>query len=163
LRVARAATFYVPDVATLFTDKNAAHDANAPHNSGSSAQRTEQRACLGERRRLLPLIPTATGRTRTRTRTRTNTNPNDTKASAAGRRGARMRSANGTCKNQGAWGSKCLTKRETLLGGVHSGNAHRKAPDLRNTKFRYSRGQNRLFQRTGRLVLCLRNSNSNSN
>ena len=63
---------------------------------------------------------------------------------------------NGTFEDQGAWGAKCLTKRKTLVGGVHSGNAHRKAPDLWNTKFHYSRGQKRLFQRTGRLVLCLR-------
>ena len=81
----------------------------------------------------------------TRTRTRTNTNPNDTKASAAGRRGVRVRSANGSFENQGAWAAKCPTVREALVGGVHSGNAHRKAPDLRNTKFHYSRGQKRLF------------------
>ena len=30
--------------------------------------------------------------------------------------------------------AKCLTMREALVGGVHSGNAHRKAPDLRNMK-----------------------------
>ena len=84
-----------------------------------------------------------------RTRTRTNTNPNDTKANAAGRRGVRVRSANGTFENQGAWGAKCLAMREALVGGVHSGNAHRKAPDLRNTKFHYSRGQKRLFSAQG--------------
>ena len=72
---------------------------------------------------------------------RTNTNPNDTKANAAGRRGVRVRSAKGMCENQGAWAAKCLIKREALVGGVHSGNAHRKAPDLRNTEFHYSRGQ----------------------
>ena len=83
------------------------------------------------------------------TRTRTNTNPNDTKANAAGRRGVRVRSANGMCENQGAWAAKCLKKREALVGGVHSGNAHRKAPDLRNTKFHYSRGQKRLFSAQG--------------
>jgi len=87
--------------------------------------------------------------TRTRTRTRTNTNPNDTKANAAGRRGVRVRSAKGMCENQGAWAAKCLKKREALVGGVHSGNAHRKAPDLRNTKFHYSRGQKRLFSAQG--------------
>ena len=82
-------------------------------------------------------------------RTRTNTNPNDTKANAAGRRGVRVRSAKGMCENQGAWAAKCLKKREALVGGVHSGNAHRKAPDLRNTKFHYSRGQKRLFSAQG--------------
>ena len=92
-----------------------------------------------------------TTKTRTRTRTRTNTNPNDTKANAAGRRGVRVRSANGMCENQGAWAAKCLKKREALVGGVHSGNAHRKAPDLRNTKFHYSRGQKRLFSAQGAL------------
>ena len=80
---------------------------------------------------------------------RTNTNPNDTKANAAGRRGVRVRSAKGMCENQGAWAAKCLKKREALVGGVHSGNAHRKAPDLRNTKFHYSRGQKRLFSAQG--------------
>jgi hypothetical protein len=45
-----------------------------------------------------------------------------------------VRSANDTCENQGAWGAKCLTKIEALVGGAHSGNAHRKVPDLRNTK-----------------------------
>jgi hypothetical protein len=81
-------------------------------------------------------------RTRARTRTRTKTNPNDTKANAAGRRGVRVRSANGMCKNQGAWAAKCLTKREALVGGIHSGNAHRKAPDLRNTKFHIAEVEN---------------------
>jgi len=61
----------------------------------------------------------------TLTRTRTNTNPNDTQANAAGRRGVRVRSANGTFENQGAWGAKCLAMREALVGGVYSGNAHR--------------------------------------
>jgi len=74
---------------------------------------------------------------------------NDTKANAAGRRGVRVRSTNGTFENQGAWGAKCLTMREALVGGVHSGNAHRKAPDLRNTEFRYRRGQKRLFSAQG--------------
>ncbi len=83
------------------------------------------------------------------TRTRTYTNPNDTKANAAGRRGVRVRSAKGMCENQGAWAAKCLIKREALVGGVHSGNAHRKAPDMRNTRFHYSRGQKQLFSAQG--------------
>jgi len=70
-----------------------------------------------------------------RTRTRTNTNPNDTKANAAGRRGVRVRSANGTFEKPGGVGGKCLTKSSELAGVAHSENAHRKAPDLRNTKF----------------------------
>ena len=70
-------------------------------------------------------------------------------ANAVGRRGVRVRSANDTCENQAAWGAKCLTKREALVGGAHSGNAHRKAPDLRNTKFHYSRGRKRLFSAQG--------------
>jgi hypothetical protein len=37
-----------------------------------------------------------------RTRTQTNTNRNDREVNAAGRRGYRMCSANGTCENQGA-------------------------------------------------------------
>ncbi len=71
-------------------------------------------------------------------RTRTKTNPNGTvEANAAGRRGVRVRSANVTFKNQEAWGAKCLAMREVLVGGVHSGSAHRKAPDLWNAKFHY--------------------------
>ena len=58
-----------------------------------------------------------------RTRTRTNTNRKDTEANAAGRRGVRVCSANGTCKNQGAWVAKSLTKSEELVDGAHSGNA----------------------------------------
>ena len=62
------------------------------------------------------------------------TNPNDTKANAGRKgRGVRVRSENDMCENQGAWAAKCLTKREALVGGVHSRNAHRKAPDLRDT------------------------------
>jgi hypothetical protein len=58
-----------------------------------------------------------------RTRTRTNTDPNDTESNAAGRRGVRMCSANGTCENQGAWVTKSLTKSEAHVGGAHFGNA----------------------------------------
>jgi hypothetical protein len=55
---------------------------------------------------------------------RTNTtNPNDTEANAAGRRGVRVRSAKGTCENQGAWVAKSLAKSEALVGDAHSGNA----------------------------------------
>ena len=39
-------------------------------------------------------------------------NPNDTEAIAAGRRGVRVRSANGTCENQGTIVAKSLTKSE---------------------------------------------------
>jgi hypothetical protein len=55
-----------------------------------------------------------------RTRTRTNTNSNDIEADAAGRRGVRVCSANGTCENQGAWVAKSLTYSEVLVGGAHS-------------------------------------------
>jgi hypothetical protein len=84
-------------------------------------------------------------------RTRTNTNPNDTEANAAGRRGVRVRSGNGTCENQGAWVAKSVTKIEALVGGAHSENAQRKAPDLRNTKFHNSSGQERPFDAQGAL------------
>jgi hypothetical protein len=47
-----------------------------------------------------------------RARTRTNTNANDTEANAAGRRGVRVRSANYTCENQGAWVAMSLIKSE---------------------------------------------------
>jgi hypothetical protein len=50
-----------------------------------------------------------------RTRNRTNKNPNDTEANAAGRRGLRVCSANGTCENQKAWLAKSLTKSEALV------------------------------------------------
>ena len=69
------------------------------------------------------LPPLGVSSCRFRTRTRTNTNPNDTEASAAGRRGVRVRSGIGTCENQGAWVVKSLTKSEALVGGAHSGNA----------------------------------------
>ena len=49
-----------------------------------------------------------------RTRTRTNTNPNDTKANDLGRRGVRVRSANGMCENQGEWAANCLKKERHL-------------------------------------------------
>jgi hypothetical protein len=59
----------------------------------------------------------------TRTQTRTNTNPNDSKANAAGRRGVRVCSGIGTCKNQRTWVAKSLTKSEALAGGRHSVNS----------------------------------------
>jgi hypothetical protein len=37
--------------------------------------------------------------------------------------GVRVRSANSTCENQGAWVAKSLTKSEALVGDAHSGNA----------------------------------------
>jgi hypothetical protein len=46
------------------------------------------------------------------------------------------------CENQGVWVPKSL---QALVGGAHSGNAKRKAPDLRKTKFHYIRGQERPF------------------
>ena len=52
-------------------------------------------------------------------------------------------------KIRGRGGGKCLAMKKALVGGVNSGNAHRKAPDLRNTEFHYSRGQKRLFSAQG--------------
>ena len=49
--------------------------------------------------------------------------PKDTEANAAGRRGVRVCSANGTYANQEVLGTKSLTKSEALAGVVNAENA----------------------------------------